>query len=273
MRADAQSVRRKSAGELLRAVEHRPYALPRGPWIMKQVWHDLLFAHWEVDAAALRRLIPDALPLDLWRDPQDGRERAFLAIVPFRMSGIRPRLLPPAPWLSAFPELNVRAYVIRDGRPGVYFFSLEAANWLAVAIARAWFHLPYFNARMQFEREAAPRNAIRYSSHRIHGGAPDADFAGSYGPAGPIELAQPGSLEHWLTERYCLYTTDGRGRVIRGEIHHAPWPLQPAFARIDVNSMARAAGLDLFPPGEAPLLHFAERLDVLVWRPERLAAP
>ena len=242
---------------------HRPWPLPAGPWVMAQSWHDLLFAHWPIPAAVMRALLPPQLVLDTY----DGM--AWVGVVPFRMSGVRPRLCPPVPWLSTFPELNVRTYVrSRDPanpRPGVYFFSLEAANPLAVAIARGWFKLPYYNATMSLRADG---QGIHYRSQRTHRGAPAAEFVGSYRPTGPVYHAQPGTLEHWLTERYSLYTVSPKGavpngRAYIGEIHHQPWPLQPAEAEIQRNSMAVASALDL--PNVAPLLHFARRLDVVIW--------
>ena len=227
---------------------------------MAQSWHDLLFAHWPVDAKKLRALIPDRLEIDTF----DGQ--AWLAVVPFRMTGVRLRGTPAVPWLSAFPELNVRTYVTCDGKPGVWFFSLDAANSLAVAIARTWFHLPYFRARMSCtEREGW----IHYRSERTHRRAPAGMLVGQYRPSGNIFSPQRGTLEHFLTERYCLYTTDGRGQLIRGEIHHSPWPLQVAEADFSRNTMAEAAGVAL--PNVEPLLHFAKRQDVVVWQPERLS--
>ena len=116
---------------------HRPWPVPQKPWVMRQVWHDLVFAHWPVSVDQLRPLIPPGLQIDTY----DGQ--AWIGVVPFRMSGIRPRLLPAVPWLSAFPELNVRTYVVADDKPGVWFFSLEAANLVAVTIARWWYCLLY----------------------------------------------------------------------------------------------------------------------------------
>lgn len=226
---------------------------------MAQSWHDLLFAHWPVDAAALRRHIPSRLEIDTY----DGK--AWLGVVPFRMSGVRLRATPALPWLSAFPELNVRTYVTAGGKPGVWFFSLDAANWIAVAIARGWFHLPYFRARMTCEEKAA---WIEYRNERTHRGAPYGAFHGRYRPTGDVFTAQPGSLDHFLTERYCLYAVDGAGRVVRSEIHHAPWPLQNAEAEVTSNTMPEADGIEI-PPAE-PLLHFAKRQDVVVWQPQRL---
>lgn len=238
---------------LLSHTDHRPWPLSAGRWMMAQTWHDLLFAHWRIPLATMRALVPPELDLDLF-----GGE-AWLGVVPFRMSGVRPRITPPVGWISDFLELNLRTYVTLDGKPGVCFFGLEAEQPLAVEIARAWFRLPYFHARMGLQRNG---EAIVYRSERTHRGYPPARFAGEYAPTGPVYAAVPGTLEHWLTERYCLYAVQG-GRVWRGEIHHKPWPLQPAEARITENTIASAAGFTL--PGEPPVLHFARRIDVVVW--------
>lgn len=245
-------------GDILRKVRHRPWPLPAGPWIMAQSWHDLLFAHWPIPEAEMRDRVPRQLELDTF----DGW--AWVGVVPFRMSGVRPRWMPSLPWLSAFPELNVRTYVTGpaggETRPGVYFFSLEAANPVAVRAARNLFKLPYFDARMSL---IETEHAIRYRSRRTHRGAPPADFAATYRPISHRYRSTPDSLDHWLTERYCLYTLDRAGRVLRGEIHHEPWPLQLAEAAIATNTMAAASGIEL--PSMMPLLHFARRLDVVVW--------
>jgi uncharacterized protein len=170
------------------------------------------------------------------------------------------------PWLSFFPELNVRTYVVRDGKPGVWFFSLDAGNFAAVAIARRWFHLPYFRARMRSQERDG---SIHYQSTRTHRGASAAEIRARYRPVRPARTAQPGTLEYFLTERYCLYTADGRGRLIRGEIHHKPWALQIAEAEFAENSMASAAGIAV--PDRQPLLHFSRRQDVVVWPPRIIA--
>ena len=239
---------------------HRPWPLPKGPWIMAQSWHDLLFAHWPVPEALLRPHIPAGLAIDTFQG------QAWLGVVPFRMSGVRLRGTPALPWLSAFPELNVRTYVAADGEPGVWFFSLDAANPTAVAIARIWFHLPYFWARMSCHE----RNGwIEYRSGRAHRGAACGVFSGRYRPVGDAFIAAPGSLEHFLTERYCLYTADGQGHVIRGEIHHPAWPLQSGHLELTSNTMPEAAGIYMAPA--EPLLHFSRRQDVVVWQPRRLA--
>jgi uncharacterized protein len=244
----------------LEQVAHRPWPLPAGPWIMAQIWHDLLFAHWPVPEALLRPHIPARLAIDTF----DGQ--AWLGVVPFRMFGVRLRGTPAVPWLSAFPELNVRTYVVANGMPGVWFFSLDAGNRIAVALARAWFHLPYFRARMSCEERSG---WIEYKCARSHRGAACGVFNGRYRAIGQIFSAEPRSLEHFLTERYRLYTTDGAGQVISGEIHHAPWPLQVAEAELVSNTMPEADGIYLTPA--KPLLHFSKRQDVVVWQPQRLA--
>jgi uncharacterized protein YqjF (DUF2071 family) len=184
------------------------------------------------------------------------------------MSGVRPRSSPAAPWLSAFPELNVRTYVAFDDRPGVWFFSLDAGNPVAVAIASRWYHLPYYRARMRIG-PGAPAGSIAYHSVRTHRGAPPAVFRASYRPAGTVFNAVPGSLEYWLIERYCLYAITPRGTVLRAEIDHPPWDLQPAEAEIETNTMAAAAGIAL--PDRAPLVHFARRQDAVAWTPRPVA--
>lgn len=244
---------------ILQEIAHRPWPLPVEPWVMAQSWHDLLFAHWPVDAAVLRPLIPPQLQIDTFEG------QAWIAVVPFRMTGVRLRGTPAVPWLSAFPELNVRTYVIFGGKPGVWFFSLDAGNSLAVSIARAWFHLPYFRARMTC---AVREDWMHYQSERTHRGTPAGSLMGRYRPVGEVFSPTRGTLEHFLTERYCLYTADRHRRIIRGEIHHPPWPLQVAEAEFAVNTMAEAAGIAL--PTREPLLHFSRRQDVVVWRPKRL---
>jgi uncharacterized protein len=220
---------------------------------MVQKWHDLLFMHWRVDPQQIRHLIPSGLDIDTF----DGS--AWVGVVPFRMSGVRFRRTPPLPSASAFPELNVRTYTTRDGKPGVWFFSLDAASALAVWAARRWFHLPYFRAQFALSWAGG---VLDYRSRRTHRGAPAAGLRVSYKPAGEVFHSQPGSIEYFLTERYCLYAFDGR-RIFRGEIDHRPWPLQPAEAQVKLNTMAAASALAL--PNQAPLLHFARGQKVRIW--------
>lgn len=242
-------------------VAHRPWPLPRAPWVMAQRWNDLLFAHWPVRTETIRALVPSSLTLDLHEDT------AWLSITPFTLSHLRPRGVPALPGVSSFQELNVRTYVTLGGKPGVYFFSLDAGSPIAVAAARALYHLPYLRASMSIHH--ARGGAIHYHSRRTDDAAPEADFHASYRPVGDPVHAAPGTLDHWLSERYCLYALDSARRVYRAEIHHRPWPLQSAEARIEHNTMADAAGITL--PDQPPRLSFARRLDVVVWLPQRVS--
>lgn len=244
---------------LLEDTAHRAYPPPGGSWALSMRWHDLLFMHWPVPAEWLRPLIPSSLTLDTF----DGS--AWLAVVPFRMSGVRPRFLPQVPPLSNFPELNLRTYVSAGGRPGIWFFSLDAHNPVAVRLARATFRLPYFDAEMSCQVSG---DTVSYRSARTHRRAPGAEFSGRYKPVGEAIDSEPGSLERFLTERYCLYSADPQGRVRRGEIHHKLWPLQPAETEIETLDVTRQIGLEL--PATEPLLHYAKRLDVVAWLPRSI---
>ncbi len=233
--------------------EHRPWPRPRRPWLQAQTWIDLLFAHWRVPAEALARVMPPQLPPDV----RDGS--GWIGITPFRVEGFRVHGTPPVPYVSGFCELNVRTYVTVNGKPGIYFFSLDAARLAAVVAARRSYRLPYFHARMSMESSG---DRVRYRSARISRDGPPAAFSGSYGPTGPDGDYPDGSLDRWLAERYCLYVIDSRGRILRADIHHPPWPLQPAAADIEVNTMAAPLGIELV--GE-PLLHFSARQDTVIW--------
>ncbi|MBI3696343.1 MAG: DUF2071 domain-containing protein [Acidobacteria bacterium] len=221
----------------------------RLPWLITETWRDLLFAHWPVPAGELRRRLPAGL------EPDTYHGQGWISVVPFRMTGIRRRGFPPLPLLSSSLEINVRTYVTVGDCPGVFFFSLDAANPAAVVVGRRWYHLPYFRAQMSLDRDG---ETIRYSSRRA-----GAVFQARYRPTGDVFHAAQGSLEHWLVERYCLYAVDPRGRLRRGKVRHAPWPLQPAWAEIEVNTMTEVRG--------DPLLHFARELEVWIWDLEPLA--
>jgi uncharacterized protein YqjF (DUF2071 family) len=243
-------------GSILARVSHRPWPMPAAPWVMTQTWHDLLFAHWPIDARQIASKIPAPLQLDTF----DGS--AWLGIVPFRMTNVAPRAVPAMPWVSAFPELNVRTYVRVDDKPGVYFFSLDAGNPVAVAVARTLFNLPYHTASMEV---TVGDGTVSYLSERRDENGVDALLTASYEPDGGVFQAEPGSLEYFLTERYCLYTVGRDGRAKRLDIHHPPWPLQTATATFQTNTMAEANGIHT--PASAPLLHFAKRQDMVAWLP------
>jgi hypothetical protein len=241
----------RQAGSLER-VDHRPWPLPDGPWVMGQTWEELLFAHWRVPAEALRSRLPAGLELDLFQD------EAWIGVTPFRVTGLRARGLPPLPLLSSFLEVNTRTYVTVGGKPGIWFFSLDAASELAVLAARRGYKLPYFRADM---RAGWSGGRLSYESRRRDPEGAPAAFRARYRPNGDVLEADASSLAHFLTERYCLYAADG-GRLKRAQIHHEPWPLQPAEAEIAENTMP-PPGIELLD--DEPLLHFSARLDVVIW--------
>ena len=214
---------------------------------MAQTWDQLLFAHWRVDTAALSRHLPDALEVEQY----DGS--AWLGITPFEITGLRARGTFPLPLVSTFRELNVRTYVTDGAKSGIWFFSLDASSGLAVEAGRRLYKLPYFRADIRLERRSG---RVFYECVRNEATA----FSGAYRPAGEVLPPETESLEHFLTERYCLYSAE-RDRLYRAEIHHPPWPLQPAEASIDLNSMA-PDGIEL--EGE-PVLHYSARQDALIW--------
>ena len=220
-------------------LDHRPYPLPDAPWVMHQAWCDFLFLHWRVDAAVLRQIVPEPLELHL----HEGD--AWVGVIPFHMTDVRPRGTVNVPGISAFPELNVRTYVKVGDRVGVYFLSLEAHNRLAVETARLTYGLPYFAAQMSWTRDG---NRFSYQSRRTDGRGPAAAFRATYEIGGAYHYTQAGTLESWLSERYCLFTVSD-GKVSTTDVHHLPWPMRQASVHIEENTMAddRAS---LVPSGE-----------------------
>lgn len=245
---------------ILDAADHRPYPLPPGQWRMGQRWSDLLFAHWPVAAEEIARLLPPDLAVDAF----DGY--AWVGVVPFWMDQVRTRTVGQStivvPGTGAFCELNLRTYVrskISD-LAGVFFFSLDAASALAVLGARVFFHLPYFWASMR--RQIGADGTIAYDSTRLLTRG-NVRFQARYRGLGEIAApSTPGSLEYFLTARFCLFTAHA-GRLRIGHIHHLPWPLQRAEAEIERNELPAAHGIRL--PRRAPVLHFARELHVFIW--------
>jgi len=225
---------------------------------MRQNWGKLLFMHWPIDVKLLRPLIPEPLAIDSF----DGK--AWIGVVPFTMWGIRASFLPPIPGTSAFHELNVRTYVTFNGFPGVWFFSLDAANRLAVWGARQFYYLPYFNARMSLDQTG---NSIHYSSIRHDSRGAPAALKTTWSIGEPLPPSTPGSIESFLTERYCLYS-EHNGRLYRSEIHHQRWPLRQAEVAGLKSSMIECHGLPT--PESEPLLHYCEEISVDIWRLKRL---
>lgn len=224
---------------------------------MRQSWRRLGFLHWEIEAAALRGLVPEPLALDTFEG------RAFVGLVPFTMHGVRPAWAPALPFVSRFHEVNVRTYVHLEGRePGVLFLSLDAASRLAVIGARAVWRLPYHFARMALLEGRGGR--VAYTSERRWPGPTPAGCRLVYGPrASEAPLpAEPGGLEHFLAERYVLYTT-ARGRLLRGRVHHSPYPLQAGECPELQEDLVAAAGITR---GDGPpFVHYSAGVDVEVF--------
>ena len=245
----------------------RPTLRPRRHAVMRMNWRDLLFLHWPMPAAALRALVPPQLELDLF----DGT--AYVGLVPFTMTGVRPVGVPPVPGLSSFHETNVRTYVrLGDRDPGVWFFSLDAANRIAVKLARSLFHLPYRYARMFLEHEPRSRpddspTSIVYAGVRHWPGPLPASYAIRATPTGNVQPAQPGSLEHFLAERYLLYALR-KNQLYQGQVHHTPYPLQSASLLSINETLLAAAGLDR--PSTAPIAHFSVGVNVEVFALQRV---
>ena len=250
--------------EYLVRTSHRPRPLPPGRWAMTQRWNDLLFAHWPVPAASIAALLPEGLEVDTFEGS------AWLGIVPFWLDRIKIRGVPPIPGARQFPDLNLRTYV-RDQdtkTQGVYCFSLDASNLLAVAAARAFYYLPYHWAEMRLEQKSE-REFSFYSRRRF--ARPQVVFKARYRGLGPTrKLAENrmGTLEYFFTERSCLFSRNRAGQAIRTNLHNVPWPLEEAEAEIECNDLASAIGIRL--PDRAPVLHYSRRLAVYIWPAERV---
>lgn len=243
----------------------RPRLLPSGLWTIAQRWNDLLFAHWRVPAAQVEALLPAGLHVDTF----DGS--AWIGVVPFWMDRIRVRGLPSIPGARTFPEINLRTYVRdpRTGTPGVYFFSLDGASLLAVLTARSVYRLPYYWARMHIQEQ--PDQSFEFASSRRFATRPVV-FRARYRGLGPTrKLAQvrAGSLEYFLTERYCLFTYNSAGELLRANVQHVPWPLEEAQAEIEQNDLPAAFGFSV--ANQEPILYYSRRLAVYLWPPELVA--
>lgn len=228
---------------------HRPWQLPKSPWVMTQTWKKLLFAHWPIEPNLLRAKIPAPLELDTFD------ETAWITIVPFQMGKIRFRLIPPIPGTYPFPELNVRTYVTYQGKGGVYFFNIEADHHLAVWAAKRFAYLPYTYTNITWQERS---EQIHFTCYRKQKPL----FEISYQPTSSANPTKMGSLDHWLMERYCLYTTYHHN-LYRGEIHHRPWLVQQAKVQIIHNAVFD--DYQLHVKNTDPLFHYADQLQIWAW--------
>ena len=226
-----------------------------GPWVCAQRWEQLLFLHWPVPTAVARALVPAEIEIDT----HNGQ--AYVSVLALRMDKVHLRDMFPIPGLADFPELNVRTYVVHDGKPGVWFVSLDAPSHLNVWIGRHMFHLNYDVAHMRMT-DTAGRIDFTCARERSRG-----RFAATYEPSGPASPAAPGSVEEFLAERYCMYTTDHEGELRRADIEHRPWVLQPVTLDVTENTVLQADGMpDLGPPAHAM---YGDDLENVVWLPVR----
>ena len=260
-RADNGATVSSSVHPALLHETHRPWPMPQRPWALTMDWHNLLFLHWRVAASALQRHLPAGVQVEAF----DGC--AWLGLVPFRMARTRVRWLPPLPSVHTFPELNLRTYVRAGGRSGVWFFSLDAASRFAVAGARATFGLPYFRARMRCQRDG---EETHFASERADRRAPAAAFAATWRTTDEPRTATPGTLEHFLVERYCLFVVR-RGRLVCGEITHPPWRLASAAVKVADCDMTRLLGIELDGAPASALAAQPQR--VAAWAPQRWPKP
>jgi uncharacterized protein YqjF (DUF2071 family) len=242
-----------------------PTREPEQQVLMHQNWLHLLFLHWEVPPMELQALLPPRLRLDTFEG------KAFIGLVPFTMTGVRPILLPPMPGVSSFHEINVRTYVHLDGKePGVWFFSLDASSRLAVAAARAAYHLSYFNADIEFAASREPMPTVSFTTTRTdERGVRPANARLTYRPVeGPATAAAPGTLEHFLLERYLLYSEDEARQLYRARVHHQPYPAQKVDVLECEETLIWAAGIKR---SEQPQhRHYAREVNVKIYGLEKV---
>lgn len=225
------------------------------PWIMEQNESDALFLHWPVAREQIEPLLPKELELDTFEG------QAYVGLIPFRMDDVHLRWLPEIPGTSDFPELDFFTFVKYGNASGLRFLSIDSPSWLARIVARDAFHVPYQKSEMSFTENDGE---YHFSSHRPKSSfGPAADFEASYRPKGPVFHAKPGSLEHFLVERYSLLSKGCFGQVLRGDVEHWPWPLQEVDVDIEKNTVPAAVGIDL--AGAAPIAHFSTGIHERVW--------
>jgi len=222
---------------------------------MEQVWEDLLFLHWPIEEALIRPLIPEGLEIDTFED------KAWIGITPFRLTGLRLMSLPPIPGFSEFNEINVRTYVLHEGKPGIWFFSLDASKVIPAMGARVFFGLPYYSAEIEFlkaERE------FRFAMRRNL--ATDTHFRGQWSQGVRLRAPDTDSLAFFLIERYALFA-QAAGGLNMTRIYHHPWILEEVTKVSYESTLISSLGLP--EPKSEPLAHFSSSpLTVQVWAPE-----
>lgn len=240
--------------DMMKKQDHRSWPVPSKNWIMRQTWRNVFFAHWPVLPERLRPSIPSTLEIDTYQ------QMAWIGVVLFEIEGIYFRGLSPISVVHKFPEVNLRTYVQHKGKPGVFFLSLDVGNWASLVISKRWYHLPYRNAKISYRKEGSTFHcqSVRKGKSTI-----PITMKGSFTPNSESYYPEEGTIDHWLTERYCLYSLDRRGNIYCGDIHHKPWLLQKAQAVISDNTLPTPFGIDISEV--EPILHFSKGMDTLFW--------
>ncbi|MGV3467279.1 MAG: YqjF family protein [Heyndrickxia sp.] len=244
---------------LLNDIIHRPFPLPSKKWIMRQAWRNVLFLHWPVPVEKLRPHIPSSLQIDTFKGS------AWLGIILFVLEGIFPLGISSLSLTPSFPETNVRTYVKYNGKPGIYFMSIDVENWASLKIAKRWYRLPYHSAQIFYQKEGQNFN---FHSIRKDNESPSIYLKGQYSPISEVYYAKEGTLDHWLTERYCLYSSNNVASIYCGDIHHQPWPLQKAEIDLVRNTLFTPFNFDFSKV--KPIAHFSTGLDSLMWNIKKL---
>ncbi|MFC6602234.1 YqjF family protein [Ectobacillus funiculus] len=239
---------------IMNDIAHRSWPLPSKYWIMRQTWRNLLFLHWPIPLEKLRPHIPSPLQIDTFNGS------AWLGVILFVLEGIYPRGISAVSLTPKFPEINVRTYVKYEGKPGIYFMSIDVENWASLKIAKRWYRLPYHSAQISFQKEG---QTFHFHSTRKGNANTPISFKGKYAPVSEIYFPKKGTVDHWLTERYCLYSSNDGVNIYCGEIHHRPWPLQKAAIEIVRNTLFTAFHFDLSEV--KPIAHFSTGVDSLMW--------
>ncbi len=245
--------------DIMRDIGHRPWPLPSKNWIMRQRWRNLLFSHWPIPLETLRRHIPSELEIDTYQG------RAYLGVIVFMIEGIHLRGLSSLSLTPVFSEVNLRTYVHYQGKPGVFFLSLDVGDWASYTIAKRWYRLPYKKALISFQKEGQS-----FACQSVRKGTidPPISFGVKYAPASEVYVPKEGTLDHWLTERYCLFSTNNGSNIYCGEIHHRPWPLQKAKADISKNTLFTPFRME--GSEGKPICHFSKGLDTLFWNIKKI---
>jgi len=231
--------------------EHLPFPMPKRPFAISQQWRDLTFMHWKVDPKRLQPHLPEGLEIDLFEG------EAYVGVIPFIMKNVRPRRLPTVPGISTFAEFNVRTYVVKNGQAGVFFLTLDAKSLITCIHAPRAYGLAYRYAKAKVKRNG---DALQWQSRRSSDGA---ELRGTSKAKGPMQSAKAGSLEHFLFERYCLYT-EYNGCLRRAYVYHQPWRFQEGDMTLEANSLLASydLGLDVHAPD---LVHISKGLPVKTW--------